>query len=314
MTQLSEPMNHASQPSPSAIVHPPPLVDTPTIVSRRGRAPKSLPASRLSQSMKWGDNGGAGPGEEEDVFAHRPRVKLKTNSGRKDKGKGRQADESPFIVKIRVPSGGARKAVEVEDEDDKVPFGGIITGADADTTKTAITDPDKARFQKSLSAAESKLGGPALPVPSYDPPSSVRGSPAPSLVNGNAGPSAHAGTSTPSLSRSTSTPQLARGLRDRLLQQSASAVSLSAGSPGPSSTPNGLHLRDRQGGASTSEKIKTIRFGVFDIDTWYSAPYPEEYQTVPDGRLWLCEFCLKYMKSGFVAGRHRVGRSPTSYK
>jgi hypothetical protein len=46
---------------------------------------------------------------------------------------------------------------------------------------------------------------------------------------------------------------------------------------------------------------------VYDIDTWYSAPYPEEYQHVPDGRLWLCEFCLKYMKSGFVAGRHRVG-------
>lgn len=54
------------------------------------------------------------------------------------------------------------------------------------------------------------------------------------------------------------------------------------------------------------EKINKIRFGVYDIDTWYQAPYPEEYAQVPDGRLWLCEFCLKYMKSGFVAGRHRV--------
>lgn len=27
---------------------------------------------------------------------------------------------------------------------------------------------------------------------------------------------------------------------------------------------------------------------------------------MPDGRLWLCEFCLKYMKSEFGAGRHRV--------
>jgi hypothetical protein len=53
-------------------------------------------------------------------------------------------------------------------------------------------------------------------------------------------------------------------------------------------------------------KINQIRFGNMDIDTWYSAPYPEEYQYVPDGRLWLCEFCLRYMHSGFQAGRHRV--------
>ncbi len=27
---------------------------------------------------------------------------------------------------------------------------------------------------------------------------------------------------------------------------------------------------------------------------------------MPDGRLWICEFCLKYMKSKFGASRHRV--------
>ncbi|PWN30145.1 hypothetical protein BDZ90DRAFT_247738 [Jaminaea rosea] len=52
--------------------------------------------------------------------------------------------------------------------------------------------------------------------------------------------------------------------------------------------------------------IKQIRFSTFDIDTWYQAPYPEEYSLVPDGRLWLCEFCLKYMKSSFMAQRHRI--------
>lgn len=62
-------------------------------------------------------------------------------------------------------------------------------------------------------------------------------------------------------------------------------------------------------GGGTAEKIKAIRIGPYDIDTWYSAPYPEEYSRVPDGRLWLCEYCLKYMKSGFVCGRHQVSRS-----
>ncbi|KZV74621.1 hypothetical protein PENSPDRAFT_572780 [Peniophora sp. CONT] len=53
-------------------------------------------------------------------------------------------------------------------------------------------------------------------------------------------------------------------------------------------------------------RIKTIRLGVYDIQTWYDAPFPEEYAQIPDGRLWLCEFCLKHMKSEFTAARHRL--------
>ena len=49
-----------------------------------------------------------------------------------------------------------------------------------------------------------------------------------------------------------------------------------------------------------------IRFGAFDINTWFQAPFPEEYSLVPDGRLWMCEFCLKYMKSRFMVTRHRM--------
>lgn len=56
-------------------------------------------------------------------------------------------------------------------------------------------------------------------------------------------------------------------------------------------------------------RIRYIRFGEFDIQTWYDAPFPEEYMTIPDGRLWICEFCLKYMKSKFNAMRHRVSMS-----
>jgi hypothetical protein len=64
-----------------------------------------------------------------------------------------------------------------------------------------------------------------------------------------------------------------------------------------------------------AEKISVIRFGIYDIDTWYSAPYPEEYSKVPDGRLWSCEYCLKYMKSGFTAERHQVRKkSPQAIK
>ncbi|KAJ3119751.1 hypothetical protein HK098_005195 [Nowakowskiella sp. JEL0407] len=50
-------------------------------------------------------------------------------------------------------------------------------------------------------------------------------------------------------------------------------------------------------------KIKKVVMGKYVIDTWYSAPYPEEYNS--QSTLYLCEFCLKYMKSQYVLGRHK---------
>ncbi|XP_061564519.1 histone acetyltransferase KAT7 [Cololabis saira] len=51
-----------------------------------------------------------------------------------------------------------------------------------------------------------------------------------------------------------------------------------------------------------SNMIKTIVFGRFELDTWYHSPYPEEYARL--GRLYVCEFCLKYMKSQTILRRH----------
>ena len=46
-----------------------------------------------------------------------------------------------------------------------------------------------------------------------------------------------------------------------------------------------------------------IELGNVAIQTWYSAPYPEEYARC--SKLYLCEFCLKYMKSKEMQTRHR---------
>lgn len=51
-------------------------------------------------------------------------------------------------------------------------------------------------------------------------------------------------------------------------------------------------------------KIKWINFGGYEIETWYAAPYPEEYSR--NKVLYICEFCLKYMSSDFVAWRHKL--------
>ena len=235
----------------------------------------------------------------------RPKIKLKSSDKKKAKDAALSDSDDGGTpgnvrIRIRVSSGGRRQTVNVESEEEKVPYGGIIAGADADASKTTIVDRDKKAFEKAKKAAEAKLGGP--PPPLWDPQASMPASPAPSSANN------HFATPSPAiaikLSASKSTPAPFRPLRDRLLQQSVGGGPSTPGdaTPGSPFGPPAL---------STSQKIKTIRFGVYDIDTWYSAPYPEEYQHVPEGRLWLCEFCLKYMKSGFVAGRHRVGETFT---
>ncbi|XP_054714830.1 histone acetyltransferase KAT7-like [Uloborus diversus] len=49
-------------------------------------------------------------------------------------------------------------------------------------------------------------------------------------------------------------------------------------------------------------RIHTLEMGKYEMDVWYTAPYPEEYQMLP--KLYLCEFCLKYMSSSTVLRRH----------
>ena len=60
-------------------------------------------------------------------------------------------------------------------------------------------------------------------------------------------------------------------------------------------------------------EIRRIFFGLdVSLTPWYSAPYPEEYYD-EKGELWICEFCLKYMRRLSTAVRHLqkcAGRAP----
>lgn len=51
--------------------------------------------------------------------------------------------------------------------------------------------------------------------------------------------------------------------------------------------------------------IKQLCLGPHSIKTWYNAPFPAEYFN-KDGTLYMCEFCLKYMKSSLTFHRHMV--------
>ncbi|XP_069044979.1 histone acetyltransferase KAT6B isoform X2 [Lepisosteus oculatus] len=56
------------------------------------------------------------------------------------------------------------------------------------------------------------------------------------------------------------------------------------------------------GGADCGRYPAVIEFGKYEIQTWYSSPYPPEYSRLQ--KLYLCEFCLKYMKSKHILQHH----------
>ncbi len=51
------------------------------------------------------------------------------------------------------------------------------------------------------------------------------------------------------------------------------------------------------------KNIQKVEVGWFEMNTWYFSPYPEEYSDVD--KLYICEFCLKYMRDPGTLTRHK---------
>ncbi|OBZ72296.1 Histone acetyltransferase KAT7 [Grifola frondosa] len=177
------------------------------------------------------------------------------------------------VIRFRIPARGKGKARDDGQEDgERSIFEDILGTEDRDVTSTLITNGDKQRFERCRLAAEGKIFPPPAPA-------------------------------TPQVLDTTVAGPSSRPLRSAAHHHpppAANPIPAFSTSPAPS-TP------DPQNAASPNGlRIRRIRFGEFDIETWYDAPFPEEYANIPDGRLWICEFCLKYMKSRFSAGRHQM--------
>jgi histone acetyltransferase SAS3 len=162
----------------------------------------------------------------------------------RNRGEAQAARESPELthypavqVHYSAPFHGFS---EKEDEAKSKPYGGVLSEADADTSKTYPTQADRKRFEDARTKAEEEWKEKQDTL--Y----------------------AHLETTKPS-------------------KQTA-----------------------------TASKIKCVNFGGWEIDTWHAAPYPEEYSK--NRVLYICEFCLKYMNSDYVAWRHKVCTGMTATK
>eukprot|EP00742_Colponemidia_sp_Colp-10_P006066 GILJ01006491.1.p1 GENE.GILJ01006491.1~~GILJ01006491.1.p1 ORF type:complete len:467 (-),score=50.92 GILJ01006491.1:176-1390(-) len=63
-------------------------------------------------------------------------------------------------------------------------------------------------------------------------------------------------------------------------------------------------LEKEHDNATKVKNVDSIELGKYDIDTWYFSPYPEEYSNL--AKLYICEFCLKYMKKRRTLIQHKA--------
>ncbi|KAJ8679953.1 hypothetical protein QAD02_015740 [Eretmocerus hayati] len=100
--------------------------------------------------------------------------------------------------------------------------------------------------------------------------------------------------------------ELFRDARDKAnrltLAAAAASVTTNGSDDGKSEQDeNSAPLGSSPGGAG-SRNPAAIVFGKYEVETWYSSPFPQEYARLP--KLFFCEFCLKYTKSRAVLDRH----------
>ncbi|KAJ2906473.1 hypothetical protein MKZ38_001454 [Zalerion maritima] len=165
--------------------------------------------------------------------ARNPRTAT-TTTGRRGGDRSRNSEVGPLLVAtgFMQPFYGFidRDADELKGK----PYGGILTDAEADTTKTLPTNDDRRRFDEAKQKAEEEW-------------------------------------------------------RARVQEMQAEAC---------------IPVKKSKKNAGPASQIECIQFGGWEIDTWYAAPYPEEYSR--NRVLYICEFCLKYMNSDYVAWRHKL--------
>lgn len=211
-----------------------------------------------------------------------------------------------------------------DDDDDWDPYGGLLSAQEADGTGRRPDRADRERFREAKRAFElqermraaaidaAAKGGAAAaagagagagrsPAPGN---AAVLPAPGPGTPSAGAHELRPARTATPS-GAGTATPFLAESLSS-LPRASTSASLPSASLTAAAGAGASLTLPPATAGGLPIRPITHLRIGEFELKTWYQAPFPDEYTRVADGRLWVCEWCLKYMKSGFESERHAV--------
>uniref|UniRef100_A0A5S6QAT1 histone acetyltransferase n=1 Tax=Trichuris muris TaxID=70415 RepID=A0A5S6QAT1_TRIMR len=98
-----------------------------------------------------------------------------------------------------------------------------------------------------------------------------------------------------------------RGLLTKNKSQVQDSQERSSAAPRGSAS---LNLRDADDIVTRVRNIEEVELGRHRIKPWYFSPYPEEFTLLP--RIYLCEFCLKYLRSDTMLRSH-LRKCPFQY-
>ncbi|GAA6037076.1 hypothetical protein JCM8097_005540 [Rhodosporidiobolus ruineniae] len=275
------------------------------------------------------------------AFAQHPRIKLPSAAGAGQKGGSASASpaprppkkprprpsaadtggdehDKPWLVP-RAPPSDSSDAGDA-DEGPEDPYGGLLDPQKADGTGRVPEGRDRARWKGAREAWEGRERWVLEEKKRRDGEAGRAGTVA---AAGGEVAAGEVAPGTPGAGGAEGEGEGGRGMR-----QSRTATPATAGGMGSSSLPFAAptsfnaarHLPSStstssslsQGPPTSSLPLVPITHLVFghspplEIKTWYQAPFPDEYTRVAEGRLWVCEGCLKYCRSGFEAGRHRL--------
>lgn len=211
--------------------------------------------------------------------------------------------------------------LQSENSEDDLPYGGYLTGPNAAQDDRIPGPDDEALFQLAVDAAASALHGsldyyPPLEANDLDVDGDTLFSLPESKSIDNFGANGYIHPAVRGLRDSLATPLFDSRLRG---QESLGRERIESDGPAGTLVEEQVveSYSTRRPARSASvlsglpdgaySNIQAIRFGQeWEIKTWYQAPYPEDFAQVAEGRIWLCEFCLKYFASHFQESRHRV--------
>jgi len=90
-----------------------------------------------------------------------------------------------------------------------------------------------------------------------------------------------------------------------LTKTNANSSSTTTGGNWRPTAADGLHELEKEHHEITKVKnIEKIYMGGFEVECWYYSPYPESYS--PSELLYVCEFCLKYMRKRKSFCKHKA--------
>lgn len=195
------------------------------------------------------------------------------------------------------------------------PFDGILTPAQADMSLTWPGAEDRALFAESslpqASNQRPQSNGHKGPAAGSDAPGDFQEAACVDGLDGHTSANGFRGRGSAGNEVYADGEAGASGVADAPKNTESASLASITGSSIAEPTPPSPELATVAAAATGAgplglQPVSRIRFDGIEISTWFSAPLPDELSLVPEGIMYVCGQCFKFLTSSMMACRHRL--------